>query len=134
MIIAPTTTPAAVLDQSSVNQSQQQQVQSAEFSRKASVTVQFSPEARELAGTENKESSPQQRQEASQRTPAAPVTVQLSSTARELAATDNAPLAPQQKIEAQVNKQINEVVAANKQQPINPTSKQPENNKILSVS
>jgi len=64
MIIAPTTTPVALLDQNSVNQSQQQQVQSTEYSRKASVTVQLSSEARELAGTENKEAPLQQKAEA----------------------------------------------------------------------
>jgi len=60
MIIAPTTTPAAVLDQNSVNQSQQQQVQSSKDSRKATVTVQISSQARELAGTKNNDETPPQ--------------------------------------------------------------------------
>ena len=94
MIIVPTATPAAVLDQNTVNQSQQNQVQSAEQSRTASVTVQLSAEARELAGTENKE------------TP------------------------PQQKAEVQANKEIVQAVETQKQQPINETTKLPENNKI----
>jgi len=135
MIIAPTTTPAAVLDQSSVNQSQQQQVQSAEFSRKASVTVQISSEARELAGAENKESTAQQRQEVPQNNSKTPVTVQFSSAGRELAASENKTTpAPQQQIEALVSKQFNAAIENNKQQAINPASKQPENNKITSVS
>ncbi|MDQ6999215.1 MAG: hypothetical protein Q9M17_10925 [Mariprofundus sp.] len=61
MIIVPTATPAAVLDQNTVNQTQQYQTQSAEQSRKASVTVQVSAEARELAGAESKEPAPQQK-------------------------------------------------------------------------
>jgi len=63
MIIAPT--PIAALDQNSVNQSQQQQTQSSEISRKATVTVQVSSQARELAGTKNNdETPPQQKTEA----------------------------------------------------------------------
>ena len=94
MIIVPTATPAAVLDQNTVNQTQQNQVQSAEQSRRASVTVQVSSEARELAGAENKET------------------------------------APQQKAEAQANKAIAQAIEVNKQQPVNQTTKLPENNKI----
>jgi len=135
MIITPTITPAAQLDQTIVNQSQQQQVTSAETSRKASVTVQFSPEARELAGTENKESSQQQRQEALQRAATkTPDTVQISSAGRDLSASDNTAIQAQQQTPVQINKQINETIALNQQQPINPTSKQPENNKLLSVA
>jgi len=100
MIILPTTPPAAVIDQSSVNQSQQQQVSSAEQSRKASVTVQLSSEARELAGAENKETVPQQKAE-----------IQL-------------------RIEAHADKLVSLAVDAQKQEPINQTTKQPENNKI----
>jgi len=94
MIIVPTATPAAVMDQNTVTQNQQLQVQSAEQSRKASVTVQLSAEARELAGTENKES------------------------------------APQQKAEVQANREMIQAVEIQKQQPINETTKLPENNKI----
>ncbi len=100
MIILPTTTPAAVIDQSSVNQSQQQQVSSAEQSRKATVTVQLSSEARELAGAENKEAAPQQKAE-----------IQL-------------------RIEAHADKLVNLAAEAQKQQPINETTNRPENNKI----
>lgn len=95
MIIAPTITPAAALDQNSVKQSQVQQVQSTEDSRKATVTVQVSSQARELAGTKSNNETP-----------------------------------PQQQAEAQVIKKANEAIEINKQQPINPTSKQPKSNKI----
>jgi len=94
MIIVPTATPAAVLDQNTVNQTQQNQVQGAEQSRQATVTVQVSSEARELAGAENKETG------------------------------------PQQKAEVQANKEIVQAVEVNKQQPVNQTTKLPENNKI----
>jgi len=134
MIIAPTATPAALLDQSSLNQSQQQQTQNTELSRKASVTVQLSPEARELAGAENKETPQQQRQEASQKTSDKPVIVQFSSASRELAAAENKPTTAQQQIEVHVTKQFNQALEVNQQQPINPSSKQPEHNKIQSMS
>ncbi|MDQ6968791.1 MAG: hypothetical protein Q9M14_08935 [Mariprofundaceae bacterium] len=135
MIIAPTITPAAQLNQTFVNQSQQQQVTSAESSRKASVTVQFSPEARELAGTENKESTQQKRQEAFQKTAnKAPVTVQISSAGKELSASNNKVTQSAQQLEAQISKQINETNVLNQQQAINPSSKQPETNKLLNVA
>jgi len=59
MIILPASTPAVAVDQSSLNQAQQNQVQSSEQSRKATDTVQISPKALELAGTELKQSPTQ---------------------------------------------------------------------------
>ena len=50
MIILPTSTPVALTDFSQNNQSQQQLVQHAEQSKKATDTVQLSAQARELAG------------------------------------------------------------------------------------
>ncbi len=94
MIIVPTATPAAAIDQNTVNQTQQNQVQSAEQSRQASVTVQVSSEARQLAGAENKEAT------------------------------------PQQKVEVQVGKELAQAIEVNKQQPVNQSTKLPENNKI----
>jgi len=60
MIILPATTPAALVDQNSVNQAEQNQVEISQQSRKASDTVQFSPRALELAGNPVNESSSQQ--------------------------------------------------------------------------
>jgi len=52
MIIMPTATPVAINDINISNQSQQQQIQIAEESKKATDTVQVSAQAREMAGTE----------------------------------------------------------------------------------
>jgi len=51
MIILPTTTPAANIEQFGLNQHQQQHIQNSEHSRKATDTVQLSAQARELAGS-----------------------------------------------------------------------------------
>jgi len=56
MIILPAATPAVAIEQNNVNQAQQNQVQSSEQSRKATDTVQISPKALELAGTDLKQS------------------------------------------------------------------------------
>jgi len=60
MIITPAATPVAAIDQSNVNQSQQNIVQQSEQSRKATDTVQISPRAQELAGSETPISPAQQ--------------------------------------------------------------------------
>jgi len=51
MIIMPTATPLALTDLHHSNQTQHQQMQNAEHSRKNSDTVQLSAQARELAGS-----------------------------------------------------------------------------------
>ena len=50
MLIMPTATPLALTDLQHDNQTQHQQLQNAELSRKNSDTVQLSAQARELAG------------------------------------------------------------------------------------
>jgi len=50
MLIMPTATPLALTDLHHNNQTQHQQIQNAEHSRKNSDTVQLSAQARELAG------------------------------------------------------------------------------------
>jgi len=70
MIILPTTTPAANIEQFGLNQHQQQHIQNSEQSRKATDTVQLSAQARELA------SSHQHQQAEAAITPA---TVQLAA-------------------------------------------------------
>lgn len=52
MIILPASTPAAVVDFGNLNQSQQNQVNQSEQSRKATDTVQLSHQARQLAGAQ----------------------------------------------------------------------------------
>ncbi len=51
MIISPTLPPAAAIEQSSVNQSLLNQIDSSQQSRRATDTVQLSSEARNLAST-----------------------------------------------------------------------------------
>jgi len=51
MIILPTSTPAILADVNNNNQTQHQQMQNAEQSKKASDTVQISAQAREMAGS-----------------------------------------------------------------------------------
>ena len=60
MLIAPTATPIASIDQSNVNQTQQNSVQQSVQSKKATDTVQISAKAQELAGTELKKTPEQQ--------------------------------------------------------------------------
>ena len=57
MIILPVSTPAVAIDQNSVKQSEQNDTQALQKSRKATETVQISSEARQLAGAESKNSN-----------------------------------------------------------------------------
>jgi hypothetical protein len=60
MIILPVTTPAAAIDQNSVNQAQQNQLQSSEDSRKATDTVKISAEAQQLADNSVNSNAPKE--------------------------------------------------------------------------
>jgi len=102
MIIAPTATPVAISDVSTNNQSQQQQIQIAEESKKATDTVQVSAQAREMAGAElnNK--------------PAA----------------NNEPVAVQKAADNEVAEKVADNEIAEQQRPTNPVTNKPETTKI----
>jgi len=102
MIILPTATPVAAADFGNTNQSQQNQVNQSEHSRKATDTVQLSSEARQMAGTE--------------------LNPKTSAT--------TAPLPPQQLADIEVAEKVADNEAVEQQRPVNPSSKQPETTKI----
>jgi len=102
MIIMPAATPVAISDVSINNQSQQQQIQLAEESKKATDTVQVSVQARELAGADlnNK--------------PAA----------------NTAPAAIQKAADNEVAERVADNEVAEQQRPTNPVTNKPETTKI----
>jgi len=102
MMITPTATPVATIDQNNVNQSQQNQTNQAKQSKQASDTVQFSSRSLQLASTEL------------QSRPAA----------------NNQPVAPQQAADNEASERLADNEAAEQQRPVNPQTRRPETTKI----
>ncbi len=102
MIIMPTATPAAITDLSYTNQSQQQHIQNAEQSKKATDTVQVSAQAREMAGDS------------------------LSNAP----AANNAPAAIQQVADNEAAEKVVDNEVIEQQRPSNPITHKPETTKI----
>jgi len=102
MIIMPAATPLAISDVSINNQSQQQHVQLAEESKKATDTVQVSAQARELAGA-NLNNKPD---------------------------VNTAPAAIQKAADNEVTERVADNEAVEQQRPTNPVTNKPETTKI----
>jgi len=102
MIILPAATPVAVADVGNLNQSQQNQINQSEQSRKATDTVQLSPEAKQLAGAQLHNSP----------------TASSQPTAQHIAA-DN-----------EVTEKLADNEAVEQQRPVNPQTQRPETTKI----
>ncbi len=102
MIIMPAATPVAIADLTNNNQSQQQQIQNVEQSRKATDTVQVSAQARKMAGAElnNK--------------PAA----------------NNNPVAIQKAADNEIAEKVADNEIIEQQRPSNPVTNKPETTKI----
>ncbi len=126
MIILPTTTPVAAIDFSNLNQSQQNQTNQAEQSKRATDTVMVSSEARQMAGTElnSKPSSysaaivPQQVE--STNAPAAPQQVAPSTP----------PVSAQQAADNEVTEKVADSEVVEQQRPTNAMTGKLESTKI----
>ncbi|EAU55671.1 hypothetical protein [Mariprofundus ferrooxydans] len=102
MIILPASTPAAVVDFGNLNQSQQNQVSQSEQSRKATDTVQLSPQSRQLAGAQLHNSPTQNSQ---------PVELHIAA-------------------EKEATEKVADNEAVEQARPVNPQTQKPETTKI----
>lgn len=127
MIILPVSTPAVAIDQNTVNQSQQNQSQSLQDSRKATDTVQLSAEARRMAGAE------------SNYTAAAPATPATASSDESSPSANSVSLATEIQsnptpahiaTDNEVTEKVADSEVAEQQRPVNAATGQQETTKI----
>jgi len=127
MIIMPVSTPAVAVDQNNVNQSQQNQSQSLQDSRKATDTVQLSSEARKMAGVESNYTA------AAPATPPAAATQEASASANSVSlATEiqSTPTPAHIATDNEVTEKVADSEVAEQQRPVNAATGKQETTKI----